>query len=113
MADVRKAVQQVTRGGLAATYTTPTTTDVYLINNDGRVMIHVLKTGAGSCTVTLNTGATYGGLAIANPTVTVPATTGDVMIGPFPPGIFNDPGTSDMRVSFGEVTGLTFAAVKV
>jgi hypothetical protein len=47
------------------------------------------------------------GLDIAEVAVSIPATTGDLMIGPFPPSVFND-GNGDMRFNFSEVTGLTF-----
>jgi hypothetical protein len=46
-------------------------------------------------------------LDIAEVTISIPATTGDVMLGPFPPSLFND-GNGDMRFNFSEVTGLTF-----
>jgi hypothetical protein len=53
------------------------------------------------------TPAMIAGLDVAEMTVSIPASTGDVMLGPFPPSIFND-GNGDMRFNFSEVTGLTF-----
>ena len=83
------------------------TTDI-VFKNSGRVMIHCKKSGAGACTVTFKTPPQIQGLDIADSTGTVPASTGDVMYGPFPPTTFND-SYSDMRFNFSEVTGLTFA----
>jgi hypothetical protein len=87
------------------------TTD-YVFKNSGRVVLHCKKSGAGACTVTLKTPAQVQGLDLTDPTVTVPASTGDVMIGPFAPTIFND-GANDMRFNFSEVTGLTYALYEV
>ena len=110
MADTRVSSQKVTRAGLTGVYTAGIiagTTD-FVFKNSGRSMIHVKKSGAGSCTVTFKTPAQIQGLDLTDPTGTVPATTGDLIFGPFPPTLFND-GANDMRFNFSEVTGLTFA----
>ena len=64
-------------------------TDNHDFVNDGRTIICVLKTG-GAGILTFITPGTVEGLAIADLAVT-PAThaTRIVMIGPFPPGVFN------------------------
>ena len=56
--------------------------------NDGRVFIHVKNTGA-SMTCTLTTAGTVGTHAIADTVVTIGATTGEQMIGPFLPSVYN------------------------
>src|SRR5258705_12726063 len=66
------------------------TTNNYTFSNDGNVFMHIKKSGAGSCTVTITTPNTVDGFAIADATVVVPASTGDMMIGPFRPETFND-----------------------
>jgi len=57
--------------------------------NDGRTIICVLKTG-GTCAMTFKTPGTVDGLAIGEQVVTpAVAATQYTMIGPFPPGIYN------------------------
>ncbi len=83
-----------------------------MIKKDGRVITHWKKSGAGACTLTIETPVTKGGLVVAEQTVMVPATTGDVFVGPFPPSIFNN-GIKDVRITPSEVTGLTVAVLRV
>lgn len=111
MADVAVAVQSINRvAGLAPTYTGSLSTgDTYVIPNDGRVFLHAKKSGAGACTVTVDTPGSVDDLAIAQRTFSVPATTGDIMHGPYPTAVY---GTS-LRVTLSEVTGLTLAAVRL
>jgi hypothetical protein len=106
-------VQDVTTlsSGLTPAYAAGSATETYLIPNNGDVFVHVKKTGLGDCTVTVVTPNTVAGLAIADYTATVPATTGDKMIGPFAPNDFNN-GGSQITMTFSEVTGLTFAAIR-
>lgn len=120
MSDVTLAVQQIARGGLAPAYTAAgaspllNVTDTFKWNNTGKEFLHVKKSGAGACTLTIKTPGTVDGLAVAERTINVPASTGDVMVGPFPPGIYNAPGTN-MAEGFtvSEVTGLTVAIVRL
>lgn len=88
------------------------TADTHIVRNDGKTLLLFIKTGAGACTVTIQTPAKVGGLDVAERTVTVPATTGDVAIGPFPPSIFND-GAGDLRFTLSEVTGLDVAVLQL
>lgn len=112
MANVRLTPQNVLEVGLTATYTGALlTTNTYQIVNDGRVILHFKKSGAGSCAVTIVTPGTVGGHAIADQTVTVPATTGDVFCGPFPPSVYNSAG--DISFTASEVTGLTVAVLRI
>lgn len=120
MTDVTLNAQQVVRTGLAPVYTAAgsspllNTSDTFKFVNTGKEFLHVKKSGAGACTVTIKTPGTVDGLAVSERTVNVPATTGDVMIGPFPPNIYNAPGTNLMEgVTFSEVTGLTAAVVRL
>lgn len=114
MADVRLTPEKVTDAGLAATYTgSLSIADTYLVQNDGAVILHFKKTGAGACTVTVVTPKSGGrGLAIADRTFSVPATTGDVFAGPFPVGLYND-GSGDLSFTLSEITGLTVAVLRV
>lgn len=81
--------------------------DTYFVPNDGNVFLHFKKTGAGACNVTMVTPGVADGLAIADPVGVVPASTGDVMLGPFRPETFNDPATGEMSFTLSEITGLS------
>ena len=107
----RATVPRVTRVGLTAAgaYTTAVIagTTYYIIKNDGKTFFRLYKTGANACVVTFYTQAYMRGLALTAPTVSVPATTGDVLVGPFEPTVFND-ANGDMQFSFSEVTAMFF-----
>lgn len=113
-ATVAVAIQTSATGGLATTRTNSglLTTNTYTIRNNGKVFLHFLKTGAGSCTVTITTPGTIGGLAVADQTATVAATTGDTFVGPFPMSIYND-GAGDISFTISDTVGLSFAAVSL
>jgi hypothetical protein len=87
-------------------------TTTYAFKNDGRTFLAFAKSGASDCTVTIVTPVTVGGVAVADVTVTVPASTGDKMVGPFPRSLFND---ANGKVSFtmSNTTGLTVAVIKL
>lgn len=113
MADKRIAVQALSRAGLEATYEgSLATADTHQVNNDGRTFLHFKKSGAGNAVVSLILVKTVDGVTPAAKTVQVDATTGDVMIGPFPPGIYND-SNHDLEWTVNEVTGLTVAAIRL
>jgi hypothetical protein len=78
--------------GLTPSYAAGDAAETYLIPNAGDVFVHIKKTGLNNCTVTVVTPGTVGGLAITDYTATVVATTGDKMIGPFDPLIYNTNG---------------------
>ncbi len=86
--------------------------DNYIVRNNGRVLLYFVKTGAGAAVVTVVTPNTVGGLAIAERTIAVAATTGLVWAGPFDPGIYND-SNGDLDVSTDEDTGITVEAVQI
>jgi len=113
MAEVSLSVEKLAPTGLAATYTGSLSTDnTYKVRNSGRMFLHFKKSGAGDCVATIQTPKTVGGLAVSEQAVTVPATSGDMMIGPFPPGIYNDT-NQDVNFTLDEVTGLTVACVEL
>lgn len=95
-------------GGTTTVYTgSLSTSNTYTFANDGKVFLHFKKTGAGACTVTIVTPGTVSGLAVADQTITVPATTGDVMVGKLSSDLFTDPATGLATMSFSEITGLS------
>lgn len=107
MADVTIAPQAIVRAGLAPVYTAIDATDTYLINNAGRMFLHVKNTNAAIATITVETPGTVDGLAIAERTFTVPATTGDRMAGPWPPSTYNAANVHNIRVTCDLATGVT------
>jgi len=113
MSDVTLTPQDLAATGITPSYTgSLLTTNTYLVRNNGKMFLHFKKAGAGDCVVTIQTPPTVGGLAVAEQTVTVPATTGDKMIGPFPPSIYNS-STGDLKFTLGEITGLSVAVVSM
>ena len=107
-------VQKVVKSGVSTTnYSSGlVATDTQTFTNNGRTFLHIVKTGANNCTLTVLSQATSQGLAIANQTVTIPATTGDVFVGPFPPSIFND-ASQNVNFTFSEESGLSFAVLSL
>ena len=113
MADKTIVPQRIAAAGVTPTRTSGLlTADTHIVRNNGKMWLHFLKTGAGACVVTVQTPAQVGGLAVAERTFTVPATTGDVVAGPFAPGIYND-GLGDLRFTLDEVTGLDVAVFQI
>jgi len=114
MADVELAVQQIVAAGITPTYTgSLSISNTYHVRNTGRIFLHFKKSGAGSCDVTIATPRTVDGLAIADRVVQVPATTGDKMIGPFKPDVYNSQGGVDLTFTLSEITGLTVAVLRL
>ena len=106
-------IQDITTlsSGLTPAYAAGDAAETYLIPNNGDVFVHVKKTGLNNCTVTVVTPNTVGGLAITDYTATVVATTGDKMLGPFDPAIYNNT-AGQISMTFSEVTSLTFAVLR-
>ena len=112
--NVAVTVQPIAVGGTTATYTSTglTTTDTYQIANEGRTFLHFKKTGAGAATITIVTQATVQGFSIADVTFTIPATTGDQFVGPFPASLFND-SSSLVNFTLSDTVGLSMAALRL
>ncbi len=86
--------------------------DNYIMRNNGRVILHFIKTGANPATITIVTPKTVGGLAVADLTFVVDATTGIEFAGPFPPDLYND-ASGDMDISTSEDTAITVQGIRV
>lgn len=103
------ALQAITRAGEDpspyAAAVGPDTVD----GNDGRVFLHLKNTNAAARTVTVNSVAPCDQGFDHDIAVVIPANTGDVMIGPFPPERFG----SQLSISYSAVAGLTIAAVRL
>jgi len=121
MANNRLTPENVARTGLAATYLVEgagagqiNVNDLYQVNNDGKVILHFKKSGASACTVTVTTPGTVDGLAIADLVVSIPATTGDIFMGPFPTRFYNKLGAHDVEFTTTvNVVGLTLAVLQL
>lgn len=98
--------------GVAPSYQAFAAADTLKIRNNGRIMLHFLKSGAGEATVTVTTPGNVGGLAVADRTIAVPATVGDVMAGAFPPELYNN-ADGDLVLNTNEGTGLSVAVMDI
>lgn len=108
MADVRLTPQDLDTAGQAVTRTALATADTYqvLLNSRGTT-INFRKTGAGAATITVVTPNTVDGLAIADRTIVVAATTGDVVARFFPDHYANSDG--DLEFTTDDETAITAA----
>jgi hypothetical protein len=109
MSILAPAVESIVRGGLTPTFGAANA-DGYALPGDGKTFVEVKNTNGATRTVTIDIPGTVDGLVVTDKAVVVDATTGDKMIGPFPPGTYNQPtGTWAGRVliTFTAVTGVT------
>jgi len=109
---VALTAEQVSKSGTIATYTSVALANTYTVANDGRTMLHFKKSGAGDCVITVVTPGTIQGMAVADLTVTVPATTGDKFVGPFPMSLFND-ANGLLQFTASDTAGLTVAVLRL
>jgi hypothetical protein len=106
--------QTIVRTGLAPTYAAAAGGGDACETGDD-VFLHVKNTSGGAITVTLAIGAsqsTVSGVTYGNTTVSVPATTGDRMIGPVS-SIYKDATTGLATITYSGVTNLTVAALRL
>jgi len=112
MANVTLTPQNAVPSGITTTRTGSLSTEnTYLVPNDGRVILMFQKSEAVDATVAIPSTATLGGLTVADQSVTVGASSGDVVVGPFPPAIYNSSG--NLSFTSDNVAGLTVAAVRI
>lgn len=104
-------VQEVSLAGLGPTYSSATATEGDDFTNDGYTFLHVKNGGASPITVTITTPAKVHGVDVADITVSVPAS-GERMIGPFPPILFND-SAGRVHTVCSATTSVTLAAIRV
>lgn len=105
--------QGVVKTGLAPVYSAVNATDTIAVANGVQTFLHVKNGNAGACTVTLvDNGKTPAGSSATNPTVSVPATTGDRMIGPISAALA-DPATGLVSVTYSVTPTVTAALITV
>lgn len=97
--------------GLVPSYGAANASDTF--PPDDRTFIYVKNTNAATRTITVTTPATVSGLAIADPGPTIAATTGELIMGPFPASIYADPTTGLATVTPSATAGVTIACVRL
>jgi len=105
------AVQQIVRTGLSQALAAANADGSY-VPNDGRTFLRVKNADASPITVTIETPGTVDGLAIGDLAVVIPATTGDKLIGPFPPDTYNQP-DGTIKATFSAVASVTIGAFRL
>jgi hypothetical protein len=114
------AIQSIAAAGVGVTYQAATASDqVQGVVADERLFIHAKNTNAATATVTINavapTSAKVPGVGVVSVpaiAVTIPATTGDRMIGPIPAAYIDATGNVTLA-NTGTITNLTLAAVRL
>ncbi len=113
---VNLATQKVGKPGgseLTASYTAIATANTYTFKNTRRTLLHIKKSGASVAVITFITPAAPGGFAVTDPTISVPATTGDEFVSCAAlPAVFNA-GDGLVTFSTDNETGLTAAVLEV
>jgi hypothetical protein len=107
--------QVVNRAGLGPTYAAAAGGGDAMACGSG-MFLHVKNGGGSPITVTLTVPAarTYEpNVAITSPQITVPATTGERMIGPVDANTFTDPVTGLCTLTYSAVTTVTVAAIQL
>ena len=109
---VVETIQHINRAGLTPSYINASA-DGHYIPNDGRVVIRIKNTNAAARTAIAQTPGNSGsGQAIADQNANVPATTGDILMGPFPLSQFNDM-QGRLYLSFSATAGVSFCPMRL
>lgn len=111
-------VQTIVAAGLAPSYAAASAGGDTIANDSQKnTFLHVKNASGGAITVTIAPAqssvnvADVGAVTVPSMVVSVPATTGDRMIGPFPAAYTDANG--NVAVTYSAVTSLTVAAVKL
>src|SRR6266511_3841377 len=106
-------VQNITRTGLTPAYSAVAASDTF--TPDAQTFLHVKNAGGGADSVTIPpvSANPIPGLTLSLAAISVPATTGDKMIGPFPKQFFADPVTGFATVNHGATASVTAAALNL
>ena len=112
MATVPLTPQLLVEAGVVPTYHVPaelTTADTFSVLNAGRLFLYAKKSAAVDCVITFVTPVLFRGKAVADLAVTVPASTGELFIGPFDRALYNLNG--DLSFTLSDVDGLSIAVL--
>ena len=120
MADFELDITDVTRGGVTAAYNTVdgtvvaaatlATDDRFIIQNNGRVMLHFVNL-ATAASIEIDTPGTVDGLPIGNRTIPIAINTA-VFVGPFPTPIYNN-SAAQVVITLTTPTTLTAAPLRI
>lgn len=78
-----------------------------------RSFLHVKNTAGSSMTVTISSTAKVRGQSAADVIITVPATTGDMMIGPITADLFAGASDGLAAITYSSTTSVTAAALRI
>lgn len=106
-----RAVQQINRAGVTPTYNAAAASDQ--ITGGGTVFVHVKSANGSPVTLTIPTPGKVEGLDVADFTATIPATTGDKMIGPLPEDLFKQADDGKVDLNWSSTTSVTWAALRI
>ncbi len=110
MAESALTVQAAVLAGLTPAYAAANADGNYFPNS-GKEFLHIKNSGI-STVVTIDSPAACNQGTQHDVAVTVPPTTGDKIIGPFPKERFND-GSGNCHLTYAQVTGITIAVITV
>jgi hypothetical protein len=105
------AQQAIALTGLTPTYSAAAASTT--VNCGERTFLHVKNTAGSSMTVTLTATGKIRGQGVADLVVTVPATTGDKMIGPITPDLFAGATDGTCAVAYSSTTNVTAACLVI
>lgn len=80
--------------------------------NDGRTFVHIKNASGGSITCTFTTAGTINSHAIADTVVTVDATTGEQMVGPFIQSVY-DASDGNIDITWSATASVTIGVFKL
>lgn len=81
------------------------------VANDGRTILYFKNTDSSTVTVTLATGGTVQGIALADLAFTI-AQNAEKIVGPFDRLLWND-ANGYLQITYSAVTGMTVAAIRI
>lgn len=105
------AQQVVALSGLTPTYSAAAASTTVTCGE--RSFLHVKNTNGSSMTVTLTATARVRGQLAADVVITVPATTGDKMIGPIPAELFAGASDGTCSITYSSTTSVTVASLVI
>jgi hypothetical protein len=106
------AQQTIARAGLAPTYSAAAASTTVTCGD--RSFLHVKNTAGSSMTVTVTCTAQVDGQAAADLVITVPATTGDKMIGPITNKLFASASDGvSAAITYSSTTSVTVASLVI
>lgn len=100
------STQTITRAGITPSFAGVAASDTFTPSLDTFIEVKNTSGTPDTCVVQVLAGDPPG-LTIADVSVSVPATTGDKMIGPFPPNFFADPTTGVGTITHTQTTSVT------